>query len=239
MIGGADNSKPVETGTFAAAAVDVVRVTLLSPEPEGTLTAADVRIGHMENATAVPEGGIECGIQMKKVTDKPSVGRGDSFTWTITVTNPNDCVLTQLKVVDTITADPGITWTVDSASPSPSQKAKDNVTWNDIGPLNPGQSKDLKITLTVGSDSTSGLFHDLAKATGVCGPAQGTAGAEAAVGVPLEASVNLDLPEVNVAAGVLLPRELPRTGGALTLLPALALTGGGLVLRAVRRRKQQ
>ncbi|HKY77971.1 MAG TPA: hypothetical protein VJS45_17690 [Acidimicrobiia bacterium] len=237
MIGGADNSKPVETGTFAAAAVDVVRVTLL--DVAGSLTAADVRIGHMENATAVPEGGIECGIQMSKNTDKPKVGRGETFTWTINVTNPNDCVLTQLKVVDTITADPGIDWTVDSASPTASQKAKDNVTWNDIGPLNPGQSKDLKITLTVGSNSGAGLFHDLAKATGVCGPAEGTAGAEAALRVPLESSVTLDLPEVDAALGTLLPRELPRTGGLFTLLPGLALMGGGLMLRSARRRKQQ
>lgn len=237
MIGGADNSKPVETGTFAAAAVDVVRVTLLSAD--GTLTAADVRIGHMENATAVPEGGIECGIQLSKNTDKPTVSPGETFTWTIKVTNPNDCVLTQLKVVDTITADPGIVWTVDSANPTASRKASDNVTWNDIGPLGPGQSKDLRITLTVGSDSGGGLFHNLAKATGVCGPAQGTAGAEAAVGVPLESSVTLDLPEVAVALGALLPRELPRTGGLFTLLPALALTGGGLVLRAARRRRRQ
>jgi uncharacterized repeat protein (TIGR01451 family) len=236
MIGGADNTKPVETGTFAAAAVDVVRVTLLSAE--GALTAADVRVGHMENATAVPEGGIECGIQMSKNTDKPKVGRGETFTWTINVTNPNDCVLTQLKVVDTITADPGIIWTVDSASPTASQKASDNVTWNDIGPLNPGQSKDLKITLTVGPNSGGGLFHDLAKATGVCGPAEGTAGAEAAIRVPLESSVTLDLPEVDAALGTLLPRELPRTGGLFTLLPGLALMGGGLVLRAARRRKQ-
>ena len=236
-IAGADNSKPTETATFAAAAVDVVRVQLLSPDE--SLTAADVRIGHMEAATAVPAGGIECGIQMSKNTDKPKVGRGESFTWTINVTNPNDCVLTQLKVVDTITADPGIVWTVDSASPTASQKSSDNVTWNDIGPLNPGQSKDVKITLTVGPNSAGGLFHNLAKATGVCGPAQGTAGAEAAVGVPLESSVTLDLPEVAAALGTLLPRELPRTGGLFTVLPALARTGGGLMLRAARRRKQQ
>ncbi|MGH9008673.1 MAG: hypothetical protein ACRDYF_02365, partial [Acidimicrobiia bacterium] len=109
MIGGADNSKPVETATLAAAAVDVVRVTLLSAE--GSLTAADVRIGHMENATAVPAGGIECGIAMVKKTDKDVVGPGDTFNWTVTVTNPNDCVLTKLKVVDTITATTGILWT--------------------------------------------------------------------------------------------------------------------------------
>ena len=237
MIGGADDSKPAETATFAAASVDVVRVTLL--DAVGSLTAADVRIGHMENATAVPVGGIECGIQMKKETDKPKVGRGDTFTWTIGVTNPNDCILTQLRVVDTITADSGILWTVGATSPTADSKSNNGVTWNDIGPLNPGQSKNLTIEVTVAQNSGGGKFLDEALATGVCGPAAGTAGAEAAVGVPLEARVSLNLPEVNIAAGVLLPRELPRTGGVLTLLPAIALTGGGLVLRAARRRRQR
>ena len=55
MIGGADNSKPMETSTLAAAAVDVVKVQVLPDS--GSLQAADLRIGHMEAATAVPEGG--------------------------------------------------------------------------------------------------------------------------------------------------------------------------------------
>jgi hypothetical protein len=236
MIGGAANSKPVETATLAAAAVDVVSIQLL----DGATRLADVRIGHMENATAVPAGGIECGIGLLKKTDKDVVGPGDSFNWTVTVTNPNDCVLTKLKVVDTITADPGIVWTVDSANPTADQMAKGGLTWNDVGPLNPGQTKDLTIKVTVGPTSGGGKFLDEAVATGVCGPAAGTAGADAAVGVPLEARVSLNLPEVNVALGAaLLPRELPRTGGLLMVLPALALTGGGLALRRVNRRKHQ
>jgi hypothetical protein len=105
--------------------------------------------------------------------------------------------------------------------------------------LNPGQSKDLKIQVTVAKNSGGGKFLDEAVATGVCGPAEGTAGAEAAVGVPLEARVSLNLPEVNASLGALLPRELPRTGGVFTLLPALALTGGGLMLRQSKRRKQR
>jgi uncharacterized repeat protein (TIGR01451 family) len=234
MIGGADNSKPIETPTLAAAAVDVVKVQVLAQEG---LTGADIRIGHMENATAVPEGGIECGIAMLKKTDKDVVGPGDTFTWTVTVTNPNDCVLTKLKVVDTITATPGVIWTVDSSTPKADQMANSGLTWNDIGPLNPGQSKDLKIQVTVSPKSGGGKFLDEAVATGICGPAAGTAGADAAVGVPLEARVSLNLPEVNAALGALLPRELPRTGGVFILLPALALTGGGLVLRASKRRR--
>jgi uncharacterized repeat protein (TIGR01451 family) len=236
MIAGAADSKPVETATLAAAAVDVVSVQLLEA---GGARLADVRIGHMENATKVPAGGIECGIGLLKNSDKTVVGPGEDFTWTVTVTNPNDCVLTNLKVVDTITADPGIVWTVNSATPTANNLTKNNVTWNDVGPLNPGQSKDLKINVKVGPTSGGGKFLDEAVATGVCGPAAGTAGADAAVGVPLEARVSLNLPEVNAALGALLPRELPRTGGLLTLVPALALTGGGLALRRVNRRKRQ
>lgn len=235
MIDGAFTSKPVETATLAAAAVDVVRVTLL----EGETRVADVRIGHMENATKVPAGGIECGIGLLKNTDKNVVGPGDDFTWTVTVTNPNDCVLTQLKVVDTISADPGIVWTVESATPTANTLTKNNVTWNDVGPLNPGQSKDLQIKVKVGPTSGGGKFLDEAVATGVCGPAAGTAGADAAVGVPLEARVSLNLPEVNAALGNLLPRELPRTGGLLAVVPALLLTGGGLALRRANRRRRQ
>jgi uncharacterized repeat protein (TIGR01451 family) len=234
MIGGAADSKPVETATLAAAAVDVVSVQLLDTD---AARVADVRIGHMENATKVPAGGIECGIGLLKNSDKEVVAPGEEFTWTVTVTNPNDCVLTNLKVVDTITAEPGIVWTVNSATPTANTLTNNNVTWNDVGPLNPGQTKDLKINVKVGPTSGGGKFLDEAVATGVCGPAAGTAGADAAVGVPLEARVSLNLPEVNAALGALLPRELPRTGGLLALVPALALTGGGLALRRANRRK--
>jgi hypothetical protein len=238
MIGGADNSQPIKTATLAAAAVDVVKIQVLANQ--SGLTAADLRIGHMENATAVPAGGIECGIGMLKNTDKNIVGAGEDFTWTVKVTNPNDCVLTKLKVVDTVTATPGIIWTIDSAEPKADQMANSGLTWNDIGPLNPGQSKDLKIHVKLSDKTGGGKFLDVAEATGICGPAAGTAGADAAVGVPLQARVELNLPEVSaVQAGNLLPRELPRTGGVLAVLPALALTGGGLILRQTRRRKQR
>jgi len=236
-IGGATGSEAVQTATAASGAVDVVRIKLLSGAP---VQLADVRVGHMEVATAVPAGGIECGIGLVKNTDKDLVGAGDSFIWTIKVTNPNDCVLSKLKIVDTITATTGIIWTVDKAEPKADQVANSGVTWNDVGPLNPGQSKDLKIFVKLSDKTGGGKFLDVAEATGVCGPAAGTAGADAAVGVPLQARVELNLPEVNSALGAnLLPRELPRTGGVLAVLPALALTGGGLILRQARRRKQR
>ncbi|MEW6474154.1 MAG: hypothetical protein AB1679_18020 [Actinomycetota bacterium] len=234
-LGGAAGSEPTQTATAASGAVDVVRIRLLAGAPA---QLADIRIGHMEVATAVPAGGIECGIGLIKNTNKDVVGAGDSFTWTIKVTNPNDCVLSNLKIVDTITATAGILWTVESAEPKADQMANNGVTWNDVGPLNPGQSKELKINVKLSDRTGGGKFLDVAEATGTCGPAAGTAGAEAAVGVPLSARVELNLPEVNAALGAnLLPRELPRTGGMLAVLPAFALTVGGLILRQTRRRR--
>ena len=236
-IGGTGD--PTQTATAASGAVDVVRVRILAGAP---VQLADVRIGHMEVATAVPAGGIECGIGVVKNTDKDVVGPGDVFTWTIKVTNPNDCFLTKLKVVDTITATTGIIWTVESANvvPKADQVANGGVTWNDLGTLKPGESKELRIPVKLSDKTGGGKFLDVAEASGVCGPAAGTAGAEGAVGVPLSQRVELNLPEVNAALGAnLLPRELPRTGGVLAVLPALALTGGGLILRSTRRRKQR
>ena len=237
MIGGAADSKPTETATLAAGAVDVVSVRLLD---QTGARLADVRVGHMENATAVPAGGIECGIGLVKKSDKETVSPGDDFNWTVTVSNPNDCVLQKVKLVDTISASPGIIWTTGASNPVADQSANSGLTWNDVGPLNPGQSKDLTIHMSVSPRSGGGRFLDEAVATGVCGPAAGTAGANAAVGVPLEAHVSLNVPAVLVAAlAAQLPRELPRTGGALALVPALALTGGGLALRRSNRRKRR
>jgi uncharacterized repeat protein (TIGR01451 family) len=229
-IGGATDSKPIETTTYAAGAVDVVRVTLL----DGTL--GDVRIGHMEAAVAVPDGGILCGIGLQKKANPEKVKAGDTFDWTITVSNPNDCILTALKVVDTISADTGIKWAVVGSNPKANTQTNTSVIWNDVGPLNPGASKDLVITVTVDKASGGGKFLDEAVATGVCGPAAGAA--EAGVGVPLEARVSLNLPEVTaILAEAPLRGELPRTGGLLAMLPALALLGTGLVLRRLKARR--
>ena len=69
---------------------------------------------------------------------------------------------------------------------------------------------------------------------------QGRPEPKAAIGVPLRPVSSLNLPEVSAALGTLLPRELPRTGGGmLAVLPALALTGGGLMLRQTKRRRQR
>lgn len=225
-IGGDSDSAPTETATLASGAVDVARVRLLDQ-------GLDIRVGHLEAATAVPAGGIECGIGIAKGVDREVVKPGEEFTWTVTVSNPNDCVLRQVKVVDTISTTPGILYSILSSDPKADSTTANSLTWNDIGPINPGQKKDLLIRMRVTPDSGGGRFLDEAVATGVCGPAEAGAG----VGVPLEARVTLNLPEVVVVLGAPLRAELPRTGGGLVAaLPALGLVASGLLVRGVARR---
>jgi uncharacterized repeat protein (TIGR01451 family) len=228
-IGGNADSKATESITYAAGAIDVLRVNFL----DGGL--ADLRIGHMEAAVAVPAGGIECGIGLQKKSSHEIVRPGQSFTWTVTVTNPNDCVLTNLKVVDTISADAPIRYSLVSSDPKANSESDKGLTWNDVGPIQPGGTKDLLINMKVATNSGGGLFLDEAVATGVCGPAAGVA--DAGVGVPLEARVSLNLPRVSGLAEAPLRGELPRTGGLLATLPAFALLGAGLVLRRLKARR--
>jgi uncharacterized repeat protein (TIGR01451 family) len=238
-LGGAGGSQPTATGTVASAAVDVVRVKLLD---QGETHAADVRVGHMETAVTVPAGGITCGIGMAKRSDPESVRAGQAFTWTVTVSNPHDCTLTKVKVVDTITtSNPGIKYSIEGHAPTASSTTPSSLTWDDIGPIGPGQSKELKITVRVAEDSAAGLFTDEAVATALCGEGSAEGSAEAAAGAAgnvLEGRVVLNLPEVVAVLGRSLPAALPRTGGSAgRLLPALGLLGAGFVLHRVSRRE--
>jgi uncharacterized repeat protein (TIGR01451 family) len=192
----------------------------------------------MEAATAVPAGGITCGIGLVKTSDKDIVSAGDPFMWTVSVSNPNDCVLTNLKLVDTITTTAGIVYSIISTEPKADSTSPTSITWNELGPLEKGQSKDLRIRVQVSPNSTAGRFTDDALATGTCGPAAGEAGA--GVSVPLSARVSLNLPEVLVVKGARgLKGELPRTGGLVTAMPAALLLGMGLGLRGITRRRRR
>jgi hypothetical protein len=212
----------------------------------------------MEASVAVPSGGISCPeIGMKKESDPPTVRPGERFAWTITVSNPNDCLLDKVKVIDTVTTTPGVRYKV--LSP---------LSVEGIGPLRLGESKTVRIEVEVADNSPPGRFTDQAAATGTCGgtPVGGEAetatGVAAPVRVPMAGIVALDAPEVTPAPAVLLaapvptplprpaevsshrlvaaPRRsqglLPRTGGLGPALPAacLLLAGGGL--RRLRRR---
>ena len=115
-------------------------------------------------------------------------------------------------------------------------KGLTNVTWNELGPLQPSQSREMTIRIQVSPDTAAGRFNDIADATGTCGPA----GAEAGngVSVPLSARVSLNLPEVVVVRGAEAKLTLPRTGGVVAGAPAFMLLGLGLGLRRLSRRRR-
>jgi len=168
--------------------------------------------------------GIPLPIGMVKRAEPSTVKVGDSFSWIITVSNPNDCVLWKLKIVDTMTTTPGVKYDVVSTEPKAdsieAEAAK--ITFADIGGLAPGESKDVRIRMKVSDQSSSGRFTDTALGTGVCGPAvaRGEAGGigevDSSATVPSEGRVTLEAPSVNngeliAAAGI------PGGGGSSVL----------------------
>jgi beta-lactam-binding protein with PASTA domain len=173
MIGGDASSNPVEDPTQAVAAVDVVRVKLLSGQ------LADVRIGHMEAAVSVPSGGVACpGLTVDQTVDKPTVTPGGDFVYVIDMTNPNDCVLDKVTFVEKLTLPPGAKVEVVGTTPPGGQAASGVIdasldslaAYPDIGPLGPAEKKTVKITLKVPLDSAAGLLKALGVAQAVCPP---------------------------------------------------------------------
>jgi uncharacterized repeat protein (TIGR01451 family) len=164
MIGGDAESDAAVSPTAVAAAVDVVRVTLL----DGAL--ADLRIGHMEAAVNVPAGGVQCpGLDVTQTVDPVSVTPGQEFVYTITVTNPHDCVLEDVKLLDTPSVTPaGVKYELVSSTPSGGDLTGGVVTYNDLGPIGPGETKTVKVTVKIPPDSAPGKLTAKAVVTGIC-----------------------------------------------------------------------
>lgn len=216
-------------GTSVAAAVDVVRVRLLDG------AGADIRIGHMEATAKVPPGGIQCpGLDVAKTVNLDPVHVGEPFVYKITVTNPYDCTLTNVKVVDKVTAPEGITFTIGDTSPPADTKTADTVTWNDIGPIPPHGSKVLGIMITVTGATRNGRMVDHARATADCAVGTG----EAKTDVELTGEVTVEIPQV-VADEPRTPDTTPRTGGLAATGLALAALGGFAGLEVLRRRARR
>lgn len=239
-IGGAANTSPTQggDGTVAAAAVDAVRIQLLDSPVLAGLSLLDARIGHMESYAQVPAGGIKCSVPVSKTADKQTVNAGESFTYEIKVTNPfADCDLVGVRVVDTITVGNGVRFNITGTSPTASSTTANTVTWNDIGPIGPKQSKSVTITVAVPSNSAAGQFTDNAVASGSC--ATGSAQGGAKITVPITGETTVVVP--TVTGGRELPStdvaQLPRTGssGPAMALAGLGLLGMALGLRRIRR----
>jgi hypothetical protein len=220
-VAGDADSGPVASPVFTGAAADILRVRALNQIEDDF---DELRIGHMEAAVAVPAGGLSCpGIAVQKALDGRSVQPGDRFTTTITLTNPNDCILEDVKLTDTITASAGVKWT---------GKGVDDglFTVKGLGPLGPGESEEVRIDIEVDPSSVPGVFSDVAVAEGVCGRRNEvgeTSGGDAAV-VPVRGSAALEGPSVTPAPAaddaipVVSPSAPPSSspGGATPASPA-------------------
>lgn len=237
-IGGDAASAPTETATLASGAVDVVRVRVTDPGDAG-VTVADVRIGHMEAVAHAPEGGIVCpGIDVDKAADRRAVRAGEEFTYTVDVTNvTTDCRLEQVKVVDTMTTTEGVTYEVLATEPAADAVEGSVLTWNDVGPLNPGETKQLKVRIKVADGSRAGRFTNNAVATAVCG--LDSAQDQVRVNLNVTDQVTINVPDVDTSRGptplIAQRTSLPRTGGEQGA--ATAALGGALLLAALAIRK--
>jgi uncharacterized repeat protein (TIGR01451 family) len=227
MIGGDASSAPVIKPTMVAAAVDVVRVRLLG----GALT--DVRVGHMETAVAVPADGVQCpGLTVTHTVDTPTVTPGQEFVYTVTVTNPNDCDLTHLKLVETPTGTPGtVQFTLVGATPAVADLTAQDATWPDIGPLGAGKTKTFTVKVKISPGSSPGKLTALAVANGVCPEMalpttdlDGPAGATPADDIPVTGQASVDGPTVAVCIVPALKGLTPAT--AKTVLEAAGCTLG-------------
>ena len=113
-IDGNVSTKPVETATAASGAVDVVRVSLLDTSQ---VRAADVRIGHLESAVAVPEGGITCGIGLAKNAIPEQVSAGQPFKWALKSPTPTTARSSKSSSSTTSRPPTGVKYTVTGTSP--------------------------------------------------------------------------------------------------------------------------
>lgn len=236
-IGGDVDSTPqvAADGTSASGAVDVARINVLT-EPD-TGQAAEIRIGHMEVSADVPAGGILCDLPIAKSVDHPQVSPGDTFTYTVTVTNPYRCTLDAVRIVDTISASDGVTWSVTGTNPAATSVTDTEIVWDGLGPIAPGESLSVTATVVVGDDSATGRFRDVATATATCDGGPVTGRTDVVTAVDLTGQTVLTEPEVvpgEQPAGVAeQPESLPATGGGASL----ALIGLGLAGLATRLRR--
>jgi hypothetical protein len=172
-------------GTGASGAADLVRLRLPIGGPGEVI---DVRIGHLEASVAVPAGGVRCPVPVSKVVDKDPVDPGQQFTFTITIPDRSDaldglaCDLASLSAVDVVSADPGVTFSLLSAS-SGGVIEGNIVNWPELGDYRPGDPP-IILTLTgmMAADSEPGALADTVRVNAGLTRCQGLPGGRPAPG---------------------------------------------------------
>jgi len=169
VIGGGTGSSPLATGTRVSAAVDVLR--LLIPDDREADGFAEVVVGHMEAAVALPTGGITCpGIALAKEASSAEVEPGEDFTWTVTVANPNNCLLERVSLVDTVKNTGALRFEITGTDPNATGRDGDTLTFTGFRPLRMGESFKVTVRAKMATDSPPGRFTNDVVSAGACGP---------------------------------------------------------------------
>ena len=93
-------------------------------------------------------------ISVNKVANPPDVAPSSNVEFTITVPNTGDCTLDPVRVVDTLPA-----W-MSYVSSSPAADTHDGtIIWNNVGPLDPGDSKTITLVARIASDASGTLTN--------------------------------------------------------------------------------
>ncbi|MGQ0744369.1 MAG: hypothetical protein ACT4OS_08565 [Acidimicrobiales bacterium] len=226
-------------GTSASAAVDAVRVKLLSLPG---LMAADLAVGHMEASATAPAGGVRCRIPVSKTAEPDPVQVGQTVNYSIKI--PSDgglyntlfnCDLVGIKATDTHETTGGPRVALSAAEPNGRIEGAKAI-FDNVGSYKQG---DAPINLTVRGkvSGRSGVLKDTADVTANLGNCKGGAAGEDIVrgnaafeGGAITGKVTLTGPQVGGGT-------LAATGGNTTPL-ALggALLVGAMALLRLRRR---
>jgi hypothetical protein len=238
-------------GTTAAAAGDIVNITVLPNAPQ--IIGANIRLGHMEGKVVAPPGGLECPIPVSKTANPDPVNAGQDFTWTVTVPSvpiPElACDLTNIKATDTAKVLSGTpSATISGASNggvvsgnTVSGANTATITWANLGNFHPGDPP-LVFTISghIPATSGAGVLQNTVKVTATLGKCTGGAAGTDFVN---NATVNGSATAINGAA-VLGTATVngPKVGGPAVAPARLATTGeqpwipavgGGLLLGAM------
>lgn len=245
LIGGDTGSSPLATGTRVSAAVDVVR--LLIPDDREADGLIEVVVGHMEAAVALPAGGITCpGIAMAKEASSAEVDPGDEFTWTVTVANPNNCLLERVSLVDTVRTTGALRYEITGADPKPTRRDDGTLAFSGFRALRMGETFTVTVRAKVAPDSAPGRFNNDVVSAGACSPVtsgrragddvdkpggdRGGSGSRTAAPVILTGKVSLAAPAVTEPDRTLLSPRTPASSAS----PGAVASGRVLLAQPAR-----
>jgi hypothetical protein len=243
---GVTTTSPLPTFTNGTNAISGSYDLLALHAALGGTTIADLRVGHMEAAAALPTGSIACTVPVSKTSSVANVTAPGNFTWSINIPSSasalsdSSCDLVNIMATDKISVKSGNpVFTINTAAITPPATATTSggvttLTWSNLGTYAPGDPP-ITLTVPVSVSGGSGVLQDTANVTAGLGNCTGgVTGQTTLIGpnlgsVVVTGAVTFIGPTVGTATGP----GLPVTGEG----PALAWIAGGLLVLAYGTRK--